>query len=318
MLTLQTFDESDAAAWDDLVARSVNGTFLHTRRFLSYHGDRFVDRSLLVRRESGKLAAVLPAADAAADGERSVATHPGITYGGLVHDGALKGDEVLAALAAIADHYRAEGFTRLVYKAVPPIYHAVPASDDVYALWRLGAERYRCDLSATIDLRRPRRVSHGRRTGLKLATAAGARVSTEWASVTPFWDVLTGAVARHGATPVHGLEEIELLHSRFPANISLVSASLGGDVVAGTVLFAAGPVLHTQYIGADERGRETSALDLVLDHAIAAAEAAGFSYFDFGISTTDQGRTLNESLHRFKTSFGAGATLYEHFDLRIA
>jgi hypothetical protein len=37
-----------AAAWDDLVARSVNGTMLHTRRYLSYHGDRFRDRSLLI------------------------------------------------------------------------------------------------------------------------------------------------------------------------------------------------------------------------------------------------------------------------------
>ena len=37
-----------AAAWDDLVARAVNGTMLHTRRYLSYHGDRFRDRSLLI------------------------------------------------------------------------------------------------------------------------------------------------------------------------------------------------------------------------------------------------------------------------------
>jgi hypothetical protein len=42
------YAEQDAEAWDKLVVESWNGTFLHQRRFLSYHGDRFQDLSLII------------------------------------------------------------------------------------------------------------------------------------------------------------------------------------------------------------------------------------------------------------------------------
>ena len=55
------------AAWDDLVARAVNGTMLHTRRYLSYHRDRFRDQSLLITNARGWPIGALPAAEDPAD-----------------------------------------------------------------------------------------------------------------------------------------------------------------------------------------------------------------------------------------------------------
>ena len=66
----RAYRPDDAAAWDDLVARSANGTILHTRKFLAYHGDRFRDRSLVVTKSNGKLAGVL---DARREGDDRVA-----------------------------------------------------------------------------------------------------------------------------------------------------------------------------------------------------------------------------------------------------
>ena len=40
------------------------------------------------------------------------------------------------------------GLKRLRYKVVPTIYRALPADDDLYELFRLGARRYRNELSA--------------------------------------------------------------------------------------------------------------------------------------------------------------------------
>ena len=90
------YTAEDAEAWDDLVARSVNGTMLHTRRFLGYHGDRFRDRSLVITKSNGKLCGVLPAAEDPADAAL-VSSHPGLTYGGLVHDGTLYGGPLILA-----------------------------------------------------------------------------------------------------------------------------------------------------------------------------------------------------------------------------
>lgn len=59
-VTVRRFRERNAEAWDGLVDGSWNGTFLHKRRFLSYHGERFRDVSLLVEDTRGRLMGVFP------------------------------------------------------------------------------------------------------------------------------------------------------------------------------------------------------------------------------------------------------------------
>ncbi len=40
-------------------------------------------------------------------------------------------------------------------------------------------------------------------------------------------------------------------------------------------------------------------------------------YFDFGVSTVDNGRTLNASLIQNKESYGARATVYDFYELSL-
>ena len=57
------FQEEDAAVWDDFLLQTVNGTFLQSRRFLSYHpAGRFVDCSLMIYDKKHHLVAVWPGA----------------------------------------------------------------------------------------------------------------------------------------------------------------------------------------------------------------------------------------------------------------
>jgi hypothetical protein len=305
-----------ADAWDRLVERSCNGTFMHTRRFISYHGDRFRDRSLVLTDRRGNIAALFPAAEDLAD-PGLVVSHPGLTYGGLVHDGSVRGEITIGVFGAIAAHYRDAGYRRMRYKAVPAIYHSVPAADDDYALFRLGAYRYRSDLSATIDLASRGRVTQRRLRSRKRAEAAGVRTREGWAGLADFWPVLEQNLARrHGASPVHSLAEIQVLHDRFPDQIILITAMIGDELVGGTVLFAAGQVLHMQYTATTQAGRDAFATDLVMEHAIDLA-SQGFRYFDFGTCTVDEGRELNQDLYQFKVSFGAGGTVYDHYELGL-
>ena len=102
---VRSYYPEDACGWEDLVARACNGTFLHTRRFISYHGERFRDRSMVLQDRWKRIVGVLPAAEAPSDPEMII-SHPGLTYGGIVHDGAVRGAAVVGALDAIASHYR--------------------------------------------------------------------------------------------------------------------------------------------------------------------------------------------------------------------
>lgn len=307
----------DDRLWDALVERSCNGTFLHSRLFLSYHGDRFTDRSFLVEDSRGRIRAVLPAAEI--PGRPGVViSHPGVTYGGLVHDEALRGADLIEVLELVRASLSRSGATVLQYKAVPHIYHRVPAEDDIYALFRLGALRHRCDLSATIDLRARGRVSSGRRYGLGTARKSGVAVQEGWEPVDSFWAVLAeNLAARHGATPVHTIAEMRRLAELFPEHVRLVTALLGSDVIAGGVIFCAGPVVHLQYAAASEKGREVGGLDAVVEWIIAFGTGRNYSYFDYGISTEHGGQVLNTGLYKYKLSFGSGGVIYDHYEVPL-
>jgi Acetyltransferase (GNAT) domain len=314
---VRSFCPAHTEAWEDLVGRSCNGTFLHTRRFLSYHGDRFIDRSVVLEDRRGQVTGVFPAAVSPACPEMIV-SHPGLTYGGLVHDGSIHGASLIVALREVADHYRRLGYRRLRYKAVPTVYHSVPAQDDLYALIRLEGRRYRSDLSAAVDLSHRGRVTQRRIRSRRTAQAAGVSTDESWDKIGCFWRILEANLAeRHDTAPVHSLEEMRLLHDLFPDEIILIVAELGGILVGGAVLFAAGPVLHMQYTATTALGRAACVTDLVMERAIEIALRDGQRFFDFGVSTTHEGHCLDEGLYEFKISFGAGGVVYDHYELDL-
>lgn len=314
---VRSYQAAHDEAWEDLVDRSCNGTFLHTRRFLSYHGDRFLDRSMVLEDRRGQVTGVFPAAVFPACPEMIV-SHPGLSYGGLVHDGSVRGESMIAALREIMDHYRRLGYSRLRYKAVPALYHLVPADDDLYALFRLEGRRYRSDLSAAIDLSHRGRVTQRRIRSRRTAEAAGVSTEESWDEISGFWKILEANLAqRHDTAPVHSLREIRLLHDLFPDEIVLIVARADGILAGGTVLFAAGPVLHMQYAATTDQGRAACVTDLVMERAIDLARRRGHRFFDFGVSTPNEGWCLDEGLYEFKISFGAGGAVYDHYELDL-
>lgn len=315
-MQVRRLSHADAERWDTFCAGCHSATFLHTRKFLSYHGERFEDLSLILE-EAGRWVGILPAARDPQD-KLCVISHPGITYGSLLHQGALRGGRMIEALDCIRKYYSASGFSRLVYKAVPYIYHSLPAQDDLYALFRLDANRTRCDLSCTINLSNRGKPTERRRRCLKKARKAGVSVMEGREFAGPLWDVLVENLARkHGVAPVHSGYEIDLLAKSFPENIRFAVGILQGKIEAGVVLFTTRTTHHAQYIAASTVGYETSALDAVFEYCIESALAKGARWFDFGTSNEECGRVLNSSLYEFKSEFGGGGIAYEYYEMPL-
>jgi hypothetical protein len=315
-LSVRPYEPIDADSWDEFCSRSLQSTILHTRRFLSYHGERFADCSLIIE-DNGKLVGLFPAALSLED-PTSVVSHPGITYGGILHHGNLRGERMVVTLVEICRHFRKRGRQNLIYKVVPTIYHRAPAQDDLYALFRLHAKRTRCDLSCTIDLQHRLPFSERRTRSLKKATHAGVMLF-EGAKYLPFfWEILEKNLEnKHRAKPVHNINEITLLVHKFPEQIRCTCAFLANQVVAGILVFITPTVHHAQYIASSDVGYKISALDLVLKLAIETAITQGARWFDFGISNEKQGRLLNDGLYRYKSEFGGGGVVHEFFDLDL-
>jgi hypothetical protein len=310
-LEVVPYAAADEAEWDALVARSRSAHFLFRRAYMEYHADRFEDASLLVR-DGGRTVALLPASR---HGDELV-SHGGLTFGGLVGSEDLTARRALAALGAILERLRGDGAEALVYKAVPHIYHAIPAEEDLYALFRHGAELTRRDCSAALRPQRRPRYSKGRRAALAQARKLELRVGPD-AAIGEFMQLEDEALRRrHGVAPVHSPEELALLADRFPDNIKLFTARAGEELLAGVVVYETETVAHAQYIAGSERGYAEHAIDAVVDFLIEDAYREK-RWFDFGISTTEQGRDLNTGLIRNKESYGARAVAYDTYRVEL-
>ena len=115
---------------------------------------------------------------------------------------------------------------------------------------------------------------------------------------------------------LHSLKEIKLLASRFPDNIKLFTAQKDGIVLGGTVVYITPQVLHTQYISASLSGKESGALDLLFDHLI-NHKFTNIPIFDFGQSTEQMGKVLNDALIFQKEGFGGRGVMYDIYEYEV-
>lgn len=315
-LVVRSYENGEADLWDSFCQDSLQATFLHTRRFLSYHGDKFCDQSLVIE-DKGKWVGLFPAA-VDPDESSCIVSHPGITYGGVLHQGKLRGDRMIQAISEISRYYHSHGYQKLLYKAVPHFYHQSPAQDDLYALFRLGGLRSRCNLSCTINLDHRIQSSERRRRGLRKAVSSGLEIVKGSYHLPTFWAILTENLeSKYGANPIHTLKEISHLVDQFPDHISCVCAIQSGKIVAGILLFITHTAYHAQYIASSSYGSKICALDLVFAHCIEKAKTEDRQWFDFGTSNENQGFILNNGLYKFKSEFGGGGTVYEFYELSL-
>ncbi|RDI98328.1 GNAT family N-acetyltransferase [Dyella solisilvae] len=306
MLAVRPYAVADASDWDAVVSQSRTGGLLHQRGYMDYHGERFIDGSLMIE-QHGAPVAVFPANVQG----RTVVSHAGLTYAGLISTRALRAESTLAALGLIGDHYREQGIERLLYKAVPHVFHAYPSEEDLYALHRLGARLVRRDMSSVIALQEEFRFTDERRRAVRKAREAGLRMESG-GDLAGFHALLSEVLRRHAAAPTHSLDELRLLHGRFPRQIMLFEVRRDGELLAGAIVYDFGRAVHTQYLAASEAGRQVNALSLLLAELIGLY--GGRQYFSFGISTEREGQAINGGLVSQKEYFGARGVVHDFYE----
>lgn len=312
-LIVRQYNKLSKGEWDNFVATAKNGHFMFYRDYMDYHADRFVDHSLMFYSEKERLIAVLPANIKG----RVLYSHQGLSFGGLLINSKASTEAVYYLFLAAINFLKENGHIEsILYKRMPDFYNAHPSQEDLYALFLLGANLTRRDVSSLIDITKPLSYSKGRKWSVNKAKKEAFSVNEE-TTYSGMWVLLTQVLAaQHSTKPVHSLEEIEMLDNKFPNNIKCYTARLNGELLAGTVIYETETVAHTQYLVNSEKGRELGALDLVIDHLIKNVYKDK-KYFDFGISTEDNGRTLNKGLIAQKEGFGARAFVHDFYEIKI-
>lgn len=308
-MKIKRFQPDDASRWDAFIEEAKNGHFMFMRPYMEYHADRFEDHSLLFE-DKGKLIAVLPAN--IVDGD--LYSHGGLTFGGIVSGRKMNTAKMLVLFSSLNDYCRSEEIRSIYYKAIPHIYSTEPANEDLYALFVNGGRLYRRDVSAFISSGKGVEYSSRQRRNIRKALKHEL-VYCEESDYSGFWHLLADVLAgRHEARPTHSIDEIVTLAERFPNSIRLFQVKDSSQrLLAGAVLFITNTVAHTQYLASSDQGRTIGALDFLIDGLI--HEFGNDRNFDFGISTVDQGRVLNEGLCSYKEGFGARALMHDFYKL---
>jgi hypothetical protein len=317
-VSVSPYEPSLAAKWDDFVMnKSMNGTFLQTRNFLSYHPEgRFEDASLVVWKGSSDVLAVVPAARVAGEGGAEFSSHPGSTFGGLVFSRQFYDIEHVDAALDRLEAYLAEGgYASARLKQSSQAFSSRSCDLLNYLLFQHGWTELD-EISFVIDFAdyaedAPSNFTGSRRRGYRHGVKAGLEFCelSDDASVAAFHALLSENLEKFGTQPVHTLEELlEFKNTRLRDGVRFYGSFHEGRMVAGSMafLFENRSVFHTQYLcasqeRADQRLYPSNHLDANL---IMEARRLGYRRFSFGVSTEDRGRVLNRSLAEFKEGFG--------------
>ncbi|MCC9136620.1 GNAT family N-acetyltransferase [Pontibacter silvestris] len=309
MVQVEKYIPAHKAAWDAFVHRSKNGTFLLQRDYMEYHADRFTDHSLLFYRK-GKLIALLPANEAG----KEIQSHGGLTYGGIISDNRMKVSIMLEVFEVMLQYFKQCGFDKINYKTVPHIYHQAPAEEDLYVLFRNKGRLYRRDVTSAIDMaqlfgysrKRKWEVSKAKRNNIKV------ELSLDFAGFMRIEQELLKE--RYDIPPVHTVEEITCLANLFPNQVKLCAAFEESLMLGGIIIYETPAVAHCQYIAYTARGKELGVLNVIIDYLLTKVYQDK-KYFDFGISTEQQGAYLNEGLISNKESYGARAVVHDFYEI---
>lgn len=311
--TVEKYTKIHYQIWNEFVAQAKNATFLFHRDFMEYHKDRFKDFSLLVFDESQKLKAILPANVVGT----TVFSHQGLTYGGIVTNETTKLADFIAITKAILVFLKSQEKEKLQFKEIPSIYCQKPADELQYLLFLIQANLVRRDVLSVLDLKTQYTFSRDRKNGIKRGVKSNLMVKEE-SNFESFWNeiLIPNLAEKHQAKPVHSLEEIQFLYSKFPKNIRQFNVYQNDKIVAGTTIFESEFVAHSQYISGNSDKNELGSLDFLHDYLISNV-FKDKKYFDFGISNENQGKNINEGLLYWKESFGARTITQDFYEVQI-
>lgn len=311
MITVNLYNAENKNEWNEFIKSSKNGTFMLDRNYMDYHSDRFKDFSLLFF-EDAKLIAVLPASVH----KDELRSHGGLTYGGIITDKKMNTQTMLEVFGVLKEFLKNNQIKKLLYKRVPAIYYSYPSDEDLYALFRNSAKLIRCDVSTTIDLTDKIGFNERRRRNIKKANKANL-IFKETKDFSTYIELLSQVLSiQHNAKPVHTEKELTFLANKFPDNIKLFASYKENEMLAGVLVYETPTVAHAQYIANSEQGRNCGALDFVFDKLINEIYKDK-KYFDFGISTENEGKYLNIGLINQKQEFGGRAIVYEFYEMDI-
>ena len=254
---MNSFDADLLEELEIFIKNSDENILFSRENFLNYHGDRFLDASILSS-DQGVLT-YFPASKLGSE----VVSHAGCTYGGLLITGKFTAEKINKVYQNIISLYVQEGVTKLTIKLAPKGFKSIESDMEAWVLFNLGFEVERYDLWNVLDAADLSFSSQHKRN-LKKFTHGSFNICQDWGYLTDFYDILkNNLLDRYGVSPVHTLEDLNNLKHRLGNKLFLrVAVDPFGVVLGGIICFQLrSRLIHAQYIAASDQGKRNFVID---------------------------------------------------------
>lgn len=316
MFSITSYDESNEKIWDDFVMnKSINGTFLQTRKFLNYHPkERFQDSSLMVYNEKNNLCALVLGCRIERDGIKNFISHQGTTFGGIIVDQKHYRAKYLVPMVEEIKQYLSERYDYVKFKCTSDIFSKSSTALMEYVLKYSGFEEYK-ELSTYIDFSSYKEdilsnFSQGKRTNVHNCEKAKLelRELNSLNEIKEFYSILEENLSKHNTKPVHTIDELlDLKDNRIQDEIGFYGVFDKDLMIAGSMMFYFKNVniAHTQYLASKQDYNRLSPMTYMYYCMIKEMKEKGYSKISWGTATEDMGKILNMGLITSKEDFGS-------------
>ena len=313
MLKIRLYDPTLKPVWDNFLENCKNATFLFKRDFMDYHKNRFEDFSIMIY-NGNKLIALVPGNIDL----NNVYSHQGLTYGGILIQSDSKFTEYLEIFSEVLRFLKKKSINSLCVKQIPTIYNFNFNDELDYLSFVMDSKNYRKDIISVINLQSDFKIAKDRINGYKrgLKNLLEFREAHDFDD---FWNelLIPNLEKKYSVNPVHSLDEIGLLKSRFKRNIRQFNVYKENKIVAGTTVFQTKNVVHVQYTASNSKKNILGSLDFLFYKLITDVYSK-HKYFDFGTSNESDGKKINQGLMYWKEGFGARSLTQNFYKFDIS
>ncbi|WP_341659372.1 hypothetical protein [Vibrio sp.] len=311
MLTITNATQTQLVLWDSLVTKSDEGTIFHSRKFLSYHQERFVkSEKQLVWLKGEQLFGVMPTVVCELNGKNTLLSPYGASFGGPIFRKTLKLKEGDEAIRALINYLDSNEIANCSLTLSPAIYNEKNSEVIGYCLEKYGFKLVSRDIFSVIGLKGKSYEDvwqgyEGRaRTSIRKSKEQ-FEIKTD-AIIDEFYNILVEDKNRLNSTPTHSLEQLKQLKSLFPKQVWVdIATHKESGTKAGICYFMPSTnTVLTFYMAQETRALKLNGVSVLVDFGIHNAVKNGCTYFDFGGSSIGYD-IENIGVANFKESFGA-------------
>ncbi len=321
MVQIKRFSEQESNSWNNFLSTAENSLLFHHRDFLSYHPvERFTDHSLFFYNDK-EIISVFPSIERKNNEKKILHSHLGASYGSFATTHLLTIRESFDIVTSLISYARDNDFSEIIITVPPIVYLKTPSNYLDFSLIKNGFTYLKRELTSVVPLEfKGEKLLQSYRAETRTATRKALRSKIEVRETydyEQYYDLLSKNLSsRHNVRPTHTLEELKLLHSRFPTKIRLFGAFLGEIMVGGVCNFSVNDsVVLAFYISHNMEYQEYRPVNILFYEIMQQYKSEGFSYLDFGTFTLNM--EPNWGLGRFKENFGARGVFRDTFVLKI-